>query len=143
MRLIVDANVVVSALAKDGAVRTAIRTSPDDVLTPWYVHAEIDAHQGEIRDKSGLSEQAFDALIEELFRHIEVIPRGEMVPHLHEAAQEMRAYDPDDTFYAAAVLTVDGTVVSNDQAFEKQTLVPHIWTSEFVERALGLEGENG
>ena len=89
MRLVVDANVVVSALAKDGAVRTAIRTSPDDVLTPWYVHTEIDAHRDEIRDKSGLSQEAFDALIEELFRHIEVIPRGEMVPHLHEAARGM------------------------------------------------------
>ena len=142
MRLIVDANVVVSALAKDGAVRTAIRTSVDDVLTPWYVHAEIDAHRDEIRNKSGLSQEAFDTLIEELFRHIEVIPRGEMVPHLHEAAQEMRAYDPDDTFYAAAVLAVDGTVVSNDQAFEQQSLVPHIWTSEFVKRAIGLEDEN-
>jgi predicted nucleic acid-binding protein len=47
----------------------------------------------------------------------------------------MRAYDPDDAFYAAAALATDGTVVSNDQAFERQSLVPHIWTSEFVERA--------
>lgn len=143
MRLVVDANVVVSALAKDGAVRTALRTSTDDVCTPWYVHVEIEAHSEEIRKKSGLSREAFDKLTEELFRYIDVIPRGEMVPYLHEATREMRPYDPDDTFYIAAVLAVDGTVVSNDQAFEKQTLVPHIWTSEFVERALGLEGENG
>lgn len=104
----------------------------------WYIHAEIDNHQAEIRNKSGLSPQTFDALLEEIFRYTEVIPREAMTPHLHDAAREMQAYDPDDTLYAAAALAVDGTVVSNDQAFEKQCLVPHIWTSEFVERALGL-----
>ena len=138
MRLVIDANVIVSALAKDGAVRAAMRTSIDDVLTPWYVHAEIDAHRVEIRTKSGLSQQAFDALIEELFRHVAVVPRGKVIPHLHEAAREMHAYDPDDTFYTAAALAVNGTIISNDQAFEKQSAVPHIWTSEFVEQALGL-----
>lgn len=142
MRLVIDANVVISALAKNGAVRTAIRTSTDDVFTPWYVYAEIDAHRVEIRDKSGLSRQAFDALIEELFQHIVVISREKIRPHFHEAAREMHTYDPDDTFYTAAALAVDGTVVSNDQAFEKQRAVPHIWTSEFVERALGLGDED-
>lgn len=50
----------------------------------------------------------------------------------------MQAYDPDDTLYVAAALAVDGTVVSNGRAFEEQSVVPHMWTSEFVERALGL-----
>lgn len=142
MRLIIDANVIISALAADGAVRAAIRTSTDDVLTPWYVHVEIDTHRVEIRNKSGLSQQVFDALIEELFRHVAVVPRGKVIPHLHEAAREMHAYDPDDTFYIATALAVNGIVVSNDQAFEKQSAVSHIWTNEFVERALGLRNED-
>lgn len=54
----------------------------------------------------------------------------------------MHAYDPDDTLYVAAALAVEGTVVSNDQAFEKQSAVPHMWTSEFVERALGKPDED-
>lgn len=138
MRLVVDANVIISALAKDGAVRTAIRTSADDVYTPWYLAVEINEHRAEIRKKSGLSQQAFDSLLEELFQYVEVIPRKTMISHLHEAARGLQEYDPDDTLYAAGALAVDGTVVSNDQAFEKQSVVPHIWTSEFVERALGL-----
>jgi predicted nucleic acid-binding protein len=64
-----------------------------------------------------------------------------MTPHLHEAARAMQPYDPDDTLYAAAALAVSGVVISNDQAFEKQRAVPHMWTSEFVERALGLGNE--
>lgn len=39
--------------------------------------------------------------------------------------------------YVAAGLAVEGTVVGNDQAFEKRSVVPHMWTREFVERALG------
>lgn len=65
-----------------------------------------------------------------------------MLPHLQQAAREMRPYDPDDTLYVAAALAVEGTVVSNDQAFEKQTAVPHIWTSESVERALGTSDDD-
>lgn len=48
--------------------------------------------------------------------------------HLHDAAVTMNAYDLDDTLYVATALAVDGTVVCNDQAFEKQSTVPHIWT---------------
>lgn len=139
MRLVVDANVLISALATDGAVRTSLRLSADDLYTPTYVRTEIDEHRREIREKSGLSPQAFDALIEEVLRHVDVVPRQTIVSHLHEAAREMHAYDPDDTMYAAAALAIEGTVVSNDGAFENQDAVSHIWTSEFVERALDLD----
>jgi predicted nucleic acid-binding protein len=141
MRLVVDANVLISALAKDGAVRAALRTTTDDVTTPWYIRVELEAHQTEIRQKSGLSSQAFEALLGAMWEYIDVVPHQAMRPHLQEAARAMHAYDPDDTLYVAAALAVDGTVVSNDQAFEKQRTVPHMWTSEFVERALGLNDE--
>lgn len=65
-----------------------------------------------------------------------------MRPHLQQAARTMHPYDPDDTLYVAAALAVEGTIVSNDKAFEKQNAVPHMWTSEFVERALGLIDED-
>ena len=51
----------------------------------------------------------------------------------------MQAYDPDDTFYAAVALAVDGTVVSNDHTIEKQRLVPHIRTSEHSTSNMGVE----
>lgn len=44
MQLVVDANVVISALAADSAVRAALRTTPDAVATPWYIQVEIDSH---------------------------------------------------------------------------------------------------
>lgn len=142
MQFVIDANVLISALATDGAVRTAIRTAADDVRTPGYIHTEIGNHRADIRAKSGLSPQAFDALLTDLFDHVEVIPLAVMRPHLHEAARGMHEYDPDDTLYIAAALAVDGTVVSNDQAFEQQWTVAHMWTSEFVEHALGLDDED-
>jgi predicted nucleic acid-binding protein len=142
MQLVIDANVLISALASDGAVRTAIRTAADDILTPGYIQTEIDNHRAEIRAKSGLSPNAFDALLDELFEQVEIVPQAAMKPHLHDAARGMHEYDPDDTLYIAAVLAVDGTVVSNDRAFEQQRTVAHMWTSEFVERALGLGDED-
>jgi hypothetical protein len=66
MQLVIDANVLISALASDGAVRTAA----DDIRTPGYIQTEIDNHRTEIRTKSGLPPNAFDALLEELFEGV-------------------------------------------------------------------------
>ena len=137
MRLVVDANVLISALASDGAVRTALRITTDDVLTPAYIREEVERHRTEIRRKSSLSSAAFDELIGELWRQVTIVPREAMLPHLEEATRAMSSYDPDDVPYVAAALAIDGTVVSNDRAFDKQRAVPHMWTSTFVERALG------
>lgn len=141
MRLVLDANVIISALITDGAVRTALRATADDVYTASYVRLEIDAHRGEIQRKSGLTPPSYDTLMAELWRMIEVIPRQKLVPYLHPAAAVMRPIDPDDTPYVAVALSIDGTVVSNDRAFERQELVPHLWTSEFVERAVGTAND--
>lgn len=143
MRLVVDANVLVSAPARDGAVRTALMITTDDVLTPAYIREEVERHRAEIRLKSGLSSEAFDELTGKLLRSVEIVPSETMLPHVEEATRTMEPYDPDDVPYIAAALAVDGTVVSNDRAFEKQRAVPHMWTSAFVERALGTGDEEG
>jgi len=141
MRLVVDANVVLSALASDGAVRSALRVTSDDVRTPAYIREEVGRHRAEIRRKSGLSPTTFDELIDELWRYVTIIPREAMLPNVEKATRAMGPHDPDDVPYVAAALAIDGTVVSNDQAFEKQRAVPHMWTSEFVQRALGPADE--
>lgn len=87
MRLVVDANVVVAALAKDGAVRTSIRMSTDELFTPWYVATELDAHRETIRAKSGLAAPAFDSLRDELLQQITVVSRESLREQLHAAAQ--------------------------------------------------------
>lgn len=78
MGLVVDPNDVMSALAKDAAVREAVRTTADDLYTPWYVRTELDRHRDEIRGKSRLSASAFDTLVENLFRHVETVSREEL-----------------------------------------------------------------
>lgn len=142
MRFVLDANVIISALITDGAVRTALRATVDDVYTAWYVRVEIDAHRVDIQRKSDLTTSSYDSLMAELWRLIEAIPRQKLVPYLQPAATAMRSIDPDDTPYVAAALSIDGTVVSNDRAFERQELVPHLWTSQFVERAIGNADED-
>lgn len=129
---------IVAALATDGAVRTSIRLRTDELFTPWYVVTELDAHQATMQAKSGLALSAFETLREERLEQITVVSRAALREQFHTAARGLYASDLDDTLSAAAALAVDGTVVSNDHAFEQQTVVPHMWTSEFVERAFGL-----
>lgn len=137
MQLVVDANVLISALLRDNAVREALRLTSDTVSTPRYAFEEIDAHREEISRRSDLSANELDQLLDEMEHSlINTIENERARQNMNEADREMRDIDPDDSVFVSTAIEIGGTVVSNDQHFEKQKLVPHMWTSEFVKRAL-------
>ena len=137
MQLVVDANVLISALLRDNAVRDALRLTSDTVSTPRYAFEEIDAHREEISRRSDLSANELDQLLDEM-KHdlINTIENERARQNMNEADREMKDIDPDDSVFVSTAIEIGGTVVSNDQHFEEQELVPHMWTSEFVKRAL-------
>uniref|UniRef100_UPI003AAB4273 PIN domain-containing protein n=1 Tax=Halorubrum sp. DTA98 TaxID=3402163 RepID=UPI003AAB4273 len=54
MKLVIDANVVISALIADSKTRELIVTLEPDLLTPAFVHDEIENYQDLIVEKSGM-----------------------------------------------------------------------------------------
>jgi predicted nucleic acid-binding protein len=142
MRLVVDANVLISALLRDNAVRDALRLTSDTVLTPRYAFEEIKTHREEISRRSDLPADGLDQLLEEMEHSlVNTIENEQARQNIEKADEEMRDIDPDDSVFVSTAIGLGGTVVSNDQHFEEQELVPHIWTSEFVERALDASGD--
>jgi predicted nucleic acid-binding protein len=119
-------------------VRDALRLTPDTVSTPRYAFEEIDTHREEIVQRSDLSADKLDQLLNEMERNlINTIENERARQNVAESDREMRHIDPDDSVFVSTAIGIGGTVVSNDQHFEEQELVPHMWTSEFVEGALG------
>lgn len=55
MKLVVDANVVISALIADSKTRKLIVTLEPDLLTPELVHDEIENYEELIVEKSGMT----------------------------------------------------------------------------------------
>lgn len=134
MRIVVDANIILSGLIADSMTRRLLVELEKDLLTPAYVHDEIGNYTDLVVEKSGLTPAAVEDLIEILFKRIEVVPRSEVLVSLQEAARIMRDVDPDDALYLATALERDGRIWSDDRHYEEQDLVPTVTTGEMVER---------
>lgn len=133
MKLVVDANVVISALIANSKTRELIVTLEPELLTPEVVHDEIGNYEPLIVEKSGMDEARVHQFIDLLFQYIETIPASEFYPHIEQAENAIGGTDPDDVLYVACALAREASVWSDDSDFDEQDLVPVFSTSEVVE----------
>lgn len=133
MRLVVDANVVISALIADSKTRELIVTLEPDLLTPEVVHEEIENYEDLIAEKSGMDTDRVQQFIELLFQYIETVPVSEFHEHIERADKAIGDTDPDDVLYVACALARDASLWSDDSDFEEQNLVPVFTTGDVVE----------
>jgi predicted nucleic acid-binding protein len=82
MKLVVDANVVISALIADSKTRELIVTLESDLFTPEFVHDEIGNYEETIVEKSGMTPDRVAQFIDLLFQYIEVVPASEFYPYI-------------------------------------------------------------
>ena len=137
MRLVVDANILLSALIADSTTRKLIVAGSDTLLAPAYIHEEVGRYVSVVVEKTGEDHETVSELAERLFVHITVVPHETVLDSLHEAARVMREIDPNDALYLATALERDTTIWSDDTDFGKQDLVPVITTPEMVDRFEG------
>ncbi|KOX98193.1 MULTISPECIES: PIN domain-containing protein [Halorubrum] len=133
MKLVVDANVVISALIADSKTREHIVTLEPDLLTPEFVYDEIENYTELIVQKSGMSPERVAQFIDLLFQYIEVVPAQEFYPHIEEAEAAIGETDPDDVLYVACALAEDAAVWSDDTDFDEQTHVETYSTSDVID----------
>jgi len=133
MKLVVDANVVISALIADSRTRELIVTLEPDLFTPEFVHDEIGNYEDLIAEKSGMTPDRVAQFIDLLFQYIEAVPASEFYPCIEEAEEAMGDIDPDDVLYVACALARETGVWSDDSDFDEQDLVPVFTTGEVVE----------
>jgi predicted nucleic acid-binding protein len=134
VRYVVDANIVLSGLIADSMTRRLLVELDDDLLTPAYVHDEIENYTDTVVQKSGLMPAEVQDLVRILFKRIEVVQRTAILPSLQAAARVMRDVDPDDAVYLATALECDAQIWSDDRDYEEQDLVPVATTGDMVER---------
>jgi predicted nucleic acid-binding protein len=134
MRLVVDANVILSALISDSMTRRLIVTGNDELAAPAYIHEEVKRYVPLVVEKTDRNQATVEELAERLFTFITIVPHEEVVNRLHEAARAMQEIDPDDTLYIATALVSDTTVWSDDNGLQEQNIVPVVTTTDMVER---------
>lgn len=133
MTLVVDTNVLMSALIADSTTRTLLGTVDARIVAPEKLRVELEGYDDLVREKSGLSSSELDLLKDRLFAHVDLVPDDELAPYRHAAADALADVDPDDVIFLATALAVDGTIWSDDADFQEQALVPVVTTGEVVE----------
>ncbi len=116
--LVVDANVVIAALVKNGKVREILLSDKFKFVAPDFVKEETLKYLDLIKQKSGLAKDDLDLLITLLFQEIETIPRSEYQSQLPKA-ERMIKNDVKDAPYVACYLALkcDG-IWTNDSDYD-------------------------
>ncbi|QPV63561.1 PIN domain-containing protein [Halosimplex litoreum] len=133
MKLVIDANVVISALIADSKTRELIVTLEPELLTPAFVYDEIENYEDLIVEKSGMEPDRVAQFIDLLFQYIEVVPADDFYPAIESADDAIGDTDPDDVLYLACAIASDAAIWSDDSDFDEQDLVEAHSTSDVIE----------
>ena len=134
MKIILDVNVILSALIRDSTTRKIILNSKFDFYFPEPSLHKIRKYKDYILEKSGLSEEEFDKLMATLFKYIKLMSTEEIGKNWDEAKKIMEHIDPEDVVFIAAALSMEDSVIwSDDGHFEKQDKVKVLKTKELFE----------
>lgn len=137
MRLVLDTNILISALVRDSVTREILLRPDLELLIPAAALDELDEHHEEIRLKSGLGEHAFDKLRHHLISRCRIVPDGR-IRRAGIAADIMGRIDREGVVFLALALSVPNQGIwSNDRHFGRQDLV-RVWKTSDLARQLGI-----
>ena len=133
MIIVVDVNVVISALIRDSITREIISKSRQDFCFPEISLHKIRKYKNMILEKSGLTEAEFQVIIGTLFQFIRLIPTEDLMPHWEKAKKIMEHIDSEDVpFIAAALSQANSVIWSEDTHFDEQDKVSTLKTTDIT-----------
>lgn len=119
MKLVIDTNVLISALLKNSVTREILLFPSLEFVLPEYALEEIDAHKDSISRRSGLSIEEIDVILSVLLENITIVPASEIKPFLAKADKIIGHTDPFDVPFVALSLSAENDGIwSNDKHFE-------------------------
>lgn len=123
MKIIIDSNIVISALIYDSVKRSIISFSKIDFYYPEDSINELCRHKNEIMKKSGLNEYSYELLLDYLLDRINILPEKDIVSHIPQAKKIMDKIDPKDTIFIACAQALNCPIWSDDNHFKRQDKV--------------------
>jgi predicted nucleic acid-binding protein len=136
IRLVVDANIIFSALIKDNSITRKILNSKFfEFYCPYYVIRELNRYEDLIilkREKLN-QKMPYNILLPLILKKINKIPKEEYEDKIKEAYEIMKDIDEKDTHYIALALKLNCPIWSNDNDLKKQNKVKVYNTKELLE----------
>jgi len=90
MKLVLDSNILFSALIKKSTSRNIILSGLFDLYAPEYIFTELTKHKDTLLRKSGLDEKDLDALLLLLQKHIHMVSKQEYARQMPLAEDTFR-----------------------------------------------------
>lgn len=130
MKLVVDANVVMAALAKSSITREILLYPYIDCYSPSFLLEEIKEHSDEIKAKAG---HGYKEALRTLLKKLIVVQFDTYKERMEEADKIIGRIDKDNVQYVALALALgaDG-IWSYDKHMKKQHVVKIFTTSDLV-----------
>lgn len=133
MNFIIDTNILLSALIRDSTTRKIITEARWKFYYPEISLHELRKHKDLVKEKSGLSEQEYEHLINGLLQHIFIVPEEQTQPYLKQAIEIMSHIDPDDVIFIATALSINNSIIwTDDKDFDRQKEFHTIKTGQMI-----------
>src|SRR3989338_9993077 len=140
MILIVDSNIILAGLLKEGKTRELLIYSPFKLYAPESLTEEIIKYKQYVLDKSGLSSEDFDTLFEILTEDLTIVSKEDYLDLFIEAEKIIGATDKKDIPFIALALAIPNSGIwTNDNDFLKQNKIK-IYRTEDLLRDSNLLG---
>src|SRR3989338_6637186 len=133
MKIILDVNVILSALIRDSTTRKIILNFEFDFYFPEPSLHKIRKYKDYILKKSGLTEEEYNKIMATLFKYIKLVPTEEIEKNWDKAKKIIEHIDKEDVIFIATALSISDSVIwSDDRHFEKQDKVKVLKTGDIV-----------
>lgn len=134
MKLVVDSNIIFSALIKKSITREIILSDLFELYAPEYIFNEITKHKELLLRKSKLDGGDFEALLLLLQKHIHLVIKDKYYEKMAIAEDILRNIDITDSPFLALALALDCSIWSKDEHFTKQEKVVVYTTKDLTRK---------
>lgn len=133
MRLVVDANILISALLGSRKVIALLTESDHTLFAPRRIVEEIVKHRPEVCRKAGYTAKEFEAALHAVLAFVTIQEFADYEAQFPVASKAMAARDPTDADYIACALALNADAIwTQDKDFSAQGLVPCKATANLV-----------
>lgn len=133
MRLVVDANVVLSGLFRDGTTRELLRHAPLDVYAPERLDVEVGRHVDEVARRGNIDRVRLQAVLARLLDQVQMVPAALIAPHAAEAIRRCRRAGRNDAAYVACCLAIDALLWTHDRRLASEAGVDVATTKDLAD----------
>lgn len=135
--VVVDANVLFSALLREGTTRHLILHAGLNLHTPDTIWDEFDRNRAYLLRKSAAGEASLDLLLDGMRARIADVPLEVIRPHMKEALRRLGPRDRLDAPYVAACVAIGASLWSHDRRLARKARVPVVTTADLAEGPAG------